>query len=184
MTLNNLENKQNDCRNYETESFLIGVDGSFKIHTEPPTSSAIETVFEIMRTEDEKIVYNIEKLLYFNSEQEEAIFWQKCIDSLINYVGKGLNYNFKKIPIMPLAYSQNMCYVINRLLKLVIDNDNMQNQTFNTVASLANCCLTILQDKRYDTIEDLINEVSICVLVMLISTNLDLTNLDLQNINI
>lgn len=54
MTLNNLENKQNDCRNYETESFLIGVDGSFKIHTEPPTSSAIETVFEIMRTEDEK----------------------------------------------------------------------------------------------------------------------------------
>ena len=54
MTLNNLENKQNDCRNYGAESFLIGVDGSFKIHTEPPTSSAIETVFEIMRTDDGK----------------------------------------------------------------------------------------------------------------------------------
>ena len=32
--------------------------------------------------------------------------------------------------------------------------------------------------------EDLINKVSICVFVMSISTNLDLTNLDLQNINI
>ena len=126
MTLNNLESKQNDCRNYETESLLIGVDGSFKIHTEPPTSSAIETVFEIMRTEDNKIVYNIERLLYFNSEQEEAIFWKKCIDSLINYVDKRLNYNFKRIPIMPFAYSQNVCYVINRLLKIVIDNDNMK----------------------------------------------------------
>lgn len=182
--MNNLENKQNDCRNYETESFVIGVDGSFKIHTKSPTSSASETVFEIMRTKDGKFVYNIERLLYFNSERKETIFWKKCIDSLVNYICKKQNYIFKRVSITQFAYSQNICFVINKLLKIVMSNNSTQNQTFDTIASLANCCLTILQNKQYNTLEDLVYEVSVCVLVMFISTNLDLTNPDLQNINI
>lgn len=191
--MNNIhQEKEKKVRDYESETFLIGVDSQGNIHmSNNVLQPSGEAVFEILKTKNGKFVYNIEQLLAFRTDKEEARFWNNCVCALVKniYVNQYGCSDFEKVLSMhPIEYiqqfksSEQICFIVNRMLNAISNcNTPKKNLYPYSMFAIANQYLGIVQEREFDSIKDLINDIFPCILVMFVSTNVDVDNLSIGN---